>query len=511
MQFSMSSTWLYWLIGGFGAGVLWHSFFDVSFFLVLLCIVVGVALLMVGAFFTQEKRLPFLIALAFFALAGGSMRYDRTITPSPPAMEQAVGSSPTLLGTVIDEPDERDTHIGLLLAVTEVNGASTSARVVVNAPLSSRYAYGEVLQVKGKLQKPGVIQSDDGRDFDYAAYLAKDDIRYTVSFPTIELVSHNGGNVVLRTLFSLKHIFLDAVARVVPEPEASLLGGLVVGAKQSLGEALLAEFRVAGVIHIVVLSGYNISIIAETIMRTLSFLPEQVGLGLGSIGIILFSLLVGAGPSVVRASIMALIVLLARATGRTYDMTRALFLAAFLMVVHNPRILVWDMSFQLSFLATLGLIVVSPIIERVLHRVPTKLQMREIMVATLSTQVFVLPFILYKMGTLSVIALVANLIILPLVPFTMLIGFFTGVAALVSTAVALPLAFITTLLLRAELLVVHLCASVPFAQISVPVFPWWVALLLYAVIGFALFHLSKTARGEASGNDTRGTGKKTTS
>lgn len=219
---------------------------------------------------------------------------------------------------------------------------------------------------------------------------------------------------------------MDSISSVVPEPHASLLGGLVFGAKRSLGTELLDKFRTAGVIHIVVLSGYNVTIVADAIMRALSFLPQTFSMMFGGAGIILFAIMTGGNATIVRASVMALLVVIARATGRVYEITVALIVAGFLMILHNPKILAFDASFQLSFLATLGLVYLAPLLERYFHFVPKKFQIREFALSTTATQLFVLPFLLYRIGEISLVALPANILILAFVPLTMFFWFSCG-------------------------------------------------------------------------------------
>ena len=190
---------------------------------------------------------------------------------------------------------------------------------------------------------------------------------------------------------------------------------------------------------------------------------------------------------------MALLVILARATGRTYAMTRALFLAGFLMVLQNPKILVFDTSFQLSFVATLGLIYLAPKLEEYFGWMPTRWQLREFATATIATQIFVLPILLYKMGTLSLVAVPVNLLILPTVPIVMLIGFLTGMVGFVGTLVSLPFAYLTHFILTYQLLVVDLFADLPFASIEVGNFPLWLAVTLYgALLCLVLFWKRKS-------------------
>lgn len=147
----------------------------------------------------------------------------------------------------------------------------------------------------------------------------------------------------------------------------------MLGVKESLGEGLEEDFVDTGLVHIVVLSGYNVTIIAEAIIRTLSFVSVMAGIYIGGIAIAVFAIMTGAGATIIRASIMAILALIARATGRRYEITRALFIAGFLMILENPYILLYDISFQLSFLATVGLIYLSPVFENIFKFFPKEI------------------------------------------------------------------------------------------------------------------------------------------
>ena len=131
-------------------------------------------------------------------------------------------------------------------------------------------------------------------------------------WPKAELVSSGGGGVVKRALFSLKGWLIGNISATIPEPDSSLLGGLLFGAKRSLGAEWLDQFRKAGIIHIVVLSGYNITIVANSVTSFFSFLPRVVGSAFGAVSIILFAIMTGGSATVVRSSIMALLVVLAK-------------------------------------------------------------------------------------------------------------------------------------------------------------------------------------------------------
>ena len=495
----MRVNYLYISIAGFAIGILFRSFFDFGFSFSIFLIALSSALFFLYRVYYRKLFSAEIIIIALFILSSalGILRFDiANLNKGNPALDAIVGQEIDAYGIVADEPDERENHTKLIIDFENIispfssSANSINGKAIITADIYPKFSYGDRIYIKGELQKSKNFTGDDGKVFDYVSYLSKDGIFYQMFHPKIELIESGNGNIVKRVLFAFKNSFLERVGRVIPDPQVSLLGGLVVGAKQSLGEKLQDDFRKTGIIHIVVLSGYNVTIVAEAIMRLFSFLPYIFGISIGALAIIFFAIMTGASATVVRASIMALLVLLARSTSRTYAITRALFITGFFMLLHNPKILVFDSSFQLSFMATVGLIYLAPKIEKYFHIIPTKFQLREFAIATVATQIFVLPLILYKMGTLSFVALPVNLLILVFIPITMLLGFLTGMVGFVSILLSFPFAFVTNMLLTYQLKVVDIFASIPFAAIKINHFPIWVAILIYAIYGLFMWRLS---------------------
>ncbi len=480
---------IYLIVGGFVIGVFLHSFFDFGIWFSVFVFGLGMFLLLTS-FILENKRVVLFVSILVISVALGLLRYDIALIHQGSAVVDSFINKTILAeGIVVDEPDVRERSTNYTIKLQKISGADVSEKVRIVASSYPQLTYGDKVVIRGELQKPEGFTTDTGKYFDYASFLSKDDIFYQMLFPELEFVSGGHGNVTKQYLFTFKNAFLYKIQKLIPDPQVALLGGLVVGAKQSLGEELQDDFRKTGIIHIVVLSGYNVTIVAEAIMRTFSFLPRLAGMSLGVVSIILFALITGASATIVRASIMALFVILARATGQTYGMTQALLIAGFLMVLHNPKILVYDASFQLSFLATIGLIHFSPLLDKYISFIPSKLQFREFATATIATQIFVLPLLLYKMGELSLVALPVNLLVLITVPVTMLFGFLAGIVSFVSYFLATPFAFIAHVLLTYQLKVVELFADVPFASVKINTFPLWLMLLFYAVYGIILWKI----------------------
>jgi competence protein ComEC len=483
---------------GFSAGVGMRSFCDFGWSFAFLFIFLG--LILAGIFRPKadpplaDKPYKFvlLIGLFFLAFGLGILRYEIKEIKSA-AFENQVGSKIYFQGIIIDEPEEKENYTRL---ITEEE--KTKNKILIVSRRYPEFHYGDRVEVSGKLEKP--VDSDAPTETSevgaptlrrgWPAYLAKEDIYYEMFYPQIKLISASSGSWLKRNLFSIKEKFIANLSAIIPEPNAGYLAGLTIGGKRAMPGDLQEEFRKAGIIHVVVLSGYNVTIVASAIMSILRGLPLYIGMGFGILGILLFALMAGASATVVRASIMACLVLLSRATGRIYQITAALLAAGFLMVLHNPKILRFDASFQLSFLSTLALIYVSPHIEKKLSFIPKKFGLREITGATISTQIFVLPFLLYKMGLFSIVSLPVNLLVLIFVPATMFFGFLAGIIGFISYLLATPFGWIAYIFSAYELWIVNLFSKLPFAAFNISI-SFWLMLVIYAIYVIALYKLNK--------------------
>jgi competence protein ComEC len=282
-------------------------------------------------------------------------------------------------------------------------------------------------------------------------------------------------------LFSIKHRFESSLEQLYPEPDTALLEGILLGERRGLPKDLQDAFVTSGLVHVVVLSGYNISIVANAVLYATSFLPKIIGYSFGAILMILFALMTGAGATTVRACIMGLIAILAQYLQRPAAALRALGVAAVCMALWNPLVVAYDSSFILSVLATFGLITLSPSVEKYLKWIPKYkfFDVRSIAASTIAVQIFVLPALLYFTGVLSFMALPANLLALPVVPFAMLGGFLAGVIGLVHPVLAVPFMFVSDLLLKWMIVVAQTEHMLPYSSTVVSAIPVWVVLLVY--------------------------------
>jgi competence protein ComEC len=398
-----------------------------------------------------------------------------------------IGKAASVEGAVVTDPDVRDTGVRVNIAVSAINGKAGSGTLLVVLPKGTAVTYGDELVVQGSLQAPQSFMTDTGRVFDYPGYLRVQGV--SALMQKAKLMSRAPGAWSLRgTLFSVKHAFERSVEKILPAQDAALLEGILLGERRGLPQALTTAFIIASLIHVVVLSGYNISIVAEATLRSLRFLPRTLGYALGIVLMILFVLMTGAGSTSLRACIMALIAIVARYLRRPAVAMRSLVCAAAVLVLFNPLVALYDPSFVLSILATFGLITLSPWVEAHLPKLLSRHgQVRSIAASTIAVQAYVLPALLYYTGIFSFVALPANILTLPFIPFAMLMGFVGGLLGFIHPLLGLVPALLSDLVLRWMMFVANTAAGLPLSHVVVPAFGAWLLALVYVPLTFVAF------------------------
>jgi len=464
---------------GFALGILVQSIYELSWIHVVYVLFITFIIFVLY----HWKHTPLYLAVIFL-LAGSVVGMVRTeLVPQsiqPQFASLLLEGGGSIEGKVVADPDVRETTKRLTVLV-EKEGVAT--KVLVVAPLYPSVRYGEVVQAEGMVEAPEPFASDGGRTFAYDRFLAKDGVFAVMQNAQVEVVHERSGffTSIRGALSDMKFAGIAALAVALPEPHASLAAGLILGGKQGLGETLLNDFIRSGLVHIVVLSGYNVMIVADFITRTFGFLSKANASALGGFTIAAFVLAAGAGPASIRALLLAGIALYGRATGRTYQAFRALLLAGVCMLLWNPLTLPYDPGFQLSFVATLGLIFGAPITERWFTFIPSSF-LREIVASTIAAQIAVLPLLLYQNGLFSLVALPANLLVLPLVPAAMLASFL-GLLAGVVVPFAAPVAGLPAYTLLSYIIgVVEIASNLPLAAVTIPAFPFVLTLLAYTLL-----------------------------
>jgi competence protein ComEC len=450
-------------------------------------------LILAAIFWTGEKK-AVVIGFCLIIFAFGGYRFLQKDQAGNLSQFNGQGRL-TFIGEIDDPPDRRAAGQKLKISAREVIVGGKRMNVfglaLVTAKLYPEYEYGDLLEITGQLKEPENFSSTGGSagEFDYKSYLAKSDIYSLASYPEIKVLAKGRGSKIKSVLFWLKERFETSIEKLLPEPQAAFLAGLTLGEKRQIPESLSEAFKKTGTTHIVALSGYNISLITFFVLAILGWLliKRNLRFWLAVLAIVFFTILTGASASVVRAAIMGVLLILARQEGRLYNIRNALVFAGAAMIYLNPKILRFDIGFQLSFLATAGLVWLAPVFEKWFGRLPKIFGLKEILIATLSAQMAVLPLLVVYFGQLSIISPIVNLIILLFIPSTMLAGFLAGGIGIIWLGAAKIFGWLAWLFLTFELAIIKFFASLPLASVKMN---WgWPLAIIYYLIMIGLLYL----------------------
>ena len=489
------------VVSGFASGVGTRSIFSFSWEAVVFVLMLAAILFFVPKLLSVYSLVPLemparswpgsngalsltgLAAVFFIFVAFGMVRASVADTPLPETFVQDLRHRVQYEGVVVGDPDVREKNQRIALSVEKGNEKVGALAVM---PLSADVRVGDRVRVYGTLSLPQAFETDGGRTFRYDKYLQARGIRFLIQYGSIYRVSPAPWYSVPAALARIKHSFLDGLDRALPSPADALAGGIVIGGKEGLGTDLKDAFTRSGLVQIIVLSGYNVMIVAEWVMAFFAFLlvPRRLQFFAGGAALLLFVGIAGISATAVRAALMAVIALYARATGRSYAASRALLFVVFAMLLWNPLYLVFDPGFGLSVAATAGIIWLAPLIEVRLIRLSPF--WRNVVATTLAAQVSVLPLLLYNIGLFSLVALPANLLVNPLIPLSMASAAIAGVVGMtlgpfvpfITIIVGLP----THLLMRYFIFVAEKSSALPFAAFTLERFPFVLVLIAYTIL-----------------------------
>ncbi len=352
-------------------------------------------------------------------------------------------------GTVTRDPDVRDKSAQLTVSVDAVNLGTTWQEVrgtaLVFVPRYPAYRYGDVLELAGELQTPPRLD-----DFDYRGYLEHQGIYTVIYYPDVEVLDAGQGFPPLAWIYSLRGSLAQALAQVLPEPQASLAQGIILGMRGNIPGDLNDAFARSGTTHLLAISGFNIGVMAGIMLGVGLFLfgrRHYLYVWLAFIAVWFYAIITGMNPPVLRGAIMASIFLIAEALGRQRSGMVALTLAAAVMVGIHPYIL-GDASFQLSFLAMAGLVFIYPVFNDLGRRFIAARIGEEglssslanliigIFAATLAAIIAVWPVVAYYFGIFSLVGPLATFLVTLVLPFIIIFGALAAVLGLASLAVA---------------------------------------------------------------------------
>ena len=415
------------------AGILLGSFIAVPPLVFLL----GAGMALILCFLLWQYQQERILLLLLFCLLAGAWRYSLALPINTPhSIASYIGSlSLQIRGVVADEPKLSGRSRTLLISVNQVSSdggtswqkaAGTievySSGTTIETPYGANY--GDNVELQGKLQPPTPQP--------VPAIVA------SMAFPRIS-VQNAGGTFLIVWLYHLRILLANTITQTLPQPEAALLIALLLSLHTPALTPLIPAFNATGTAHLIAPSGFKVTILAGIISNTMSLMEKATGrkrrrannllrwttTAATVATILVYTLLSGAGPAALRAGIMGVLLVVAPRAGRAYNMYTAISLAAIVISTIDPLAL-WSASFLLSFLGTLGIVILTPFFEQLLHPIqhlPFGQTLVEILAVTLAAQVATFPIIAIVFQQLSFIAPLANVLTVPLLgTFLVLVG-----------------------------------------------------------------------------------------
>jgi competence protein ComEC len=393
-------------------------------------------------------------------------------------------------GWLVEPPRQREGYMELRLESARLRFAG-GLSVPVSGRLLARvddgdWHYGDWVTVSGELKTPGIF---DG--FSYKDYLAREGVYSLMPFASAYKIGEGAGDLFWQSTYAVREAGLDAIRRLYPATEGALIAGILLGDESGLSENIKQAFNDTGTRHIVAISGFNISIIAGALLAVARLrLAPRHAVWLAGTGVALYTLLVGADPPVVRAAFMAGIGLLALHTGRQAFTLNTLAVTAAVMVLWNPQVL-WDVGFQLSFMATLGIVVWVPRWQQMTRawmesHLPRERASRlngvlgDLVLITVAAQIATLPILLYHFERMTLLSLPANLLILPAQPALMMTAGLSVLLGMLWLPAGQLLAFAGWALAAYTIRIVEWFAGLPGSSFDIPGVPLWLVFAMYA-------------------------------
>jgi competence protein ComEC len=423
-------------------------------------------------------RPTILASLCIIAFFGGALLFQSSL----PATDEGSlhfynqRGTVTIEGVVNTDPEVRDkvSHLRLSAGEIKLNGGwqPVSGTVLLFVPRYPAYEYGDRLRVTGQLETPPQLD-----DFDYRGYLAHQGIYSTMTYPGIEKLESGQGFPPRQWLYALRSHLSRSLAKVLPEPQASLAQGIILGIRSMIPDSLETAFARSGTAHLLAISGLHLGILAAILLSLgvrLFGRRHYIYVWLALVIIWLYALITGMNPPVIRAAIMASLFLAAELLGRQRSAITALTFAAAIMVGLNPQIL-WQASFQMSFTAMAGLIFIFPPLQAAGRKavqatlgedglaMSAASTVTDSLSASLGAILAAWPLIAYYFGMISFAAPLATFFALPALPGVIIAGALAGGIGIFALPLAQVVGWLAWLFLSYLLLVVNIFASLPLS------------------------------------------------
>lgn len=474
-------------------GIIYGKFISINL-IFLFSIIILLIVILIISFVKQWNVTTALLFLIIFLI--GILNYNLNSNPigANHIANFIEDKKSTIICTVLDkEYYPNQDKISFKVKVSQIERGDFSIRtqglILVNTYLDDcPYEYGDVLKIKGKLEKPAG-QKNFG-EFDYELYLARKKIFTYINIwqeKDIQKIGEDDSNFLVSFSLSARDKIKEITKQTLLPPYNYLLIGMLLGEKSFIPPHLKEVFAEAGIMHILAVSGLHVGIIAMALLALLSMLKLPKKLKLFSLILILitYASITGFRPSVLRATIMFVLLIGGKLINRSRNLNISLFFAAFLILLLNPLTL-YDAGFLLSFIVTFSIINLSPVLQGLFSKIVVWIK-NPLAVST-AAWIGIFPLSAYFFSKVSIISIISNIFIIPLTGIAVILGFVTFFIGMMSISLAGIIAKINYLVLNLITLIAKSFSSIPFAFIYVAQ-PAVMVIILYYLTVFLIIEI----------------------
>lgn len=417
-----------------------------------------------------RKRMVAVLGAVLFGIIIGAWRGSMVATDLT-KYDTYYDQKVVLSGRVTEDPTYDDkSQLDFRIDSVQIEGSQMPGQVRVKTLTFTDVYRGDIVYIKGTLR-------DGFGNYKAAVYYAE-----------VEKMAINNGPI-----DTLRRQFAASIYTNLPDPQASLGLGFLVGIKSALPDEIASQLQVLGLTHIVVASGYNLTILVRIARRLFEKISkyQTAIVSLGLIGG--FVMVTGFSPSMSRAALVTGLALWAWYYGRRIHPVVLLLFAAALTGTFNPMYVWGDIGWYLSFLAFAGVMLLAPLLQRRIFEGKEPKLLGQVVLETICAQLLTLPLILYIFGDFSVLSLVANILIVPLIPLAMVFTFIGGISGLLLPSMAPFISLPATWLLTYMTEIVRLLAQIPWSSVpfSIPLAAMIGVYMSIVIFGFILLHKTK--------------------
>lgn len=355
--------------------------------------------------------------------------------------------------------------------------------VYINKKNKKLLEYGDLIEIKGEYSAPEVARNYKG--FDYSQYLKTLNIYGIIKVEESKIINKNQLSPILISINNIKEKMIDNANRNIPKRTANLLLGILIGERDNIQEDIIESFRTANLSHILAVSGAHTSyiILGTTYLISKSKTPKRIGYIITIINLLIFIIITGASYSVVRACIMAIVVIGAKICYRKENFFTSICISLIIILIQNP-FAINDIGLKLSFMGTAGIVIFNKSITNFFIKLKIKQKIAEALSVTFSAQLMIMPITILNFNTISLTFFISNILASPLLGIIIIFGFISIFISSILNPISKILFLILHIFLELLILVSKVTEKIPGSSILVKTPNILFAIVYYILILF---------------------------